>query len=322
MSETTNIPHKNGADRKSQIISPQTNTLSRRGFFKVAGIFLAAAGVMVACKQETGALPPLSATAVPTQSQYPEVPYAPEVPPPANVLVVLTPREAQTVEALTARIMPGTPSDPGAREAGVANFVDKMLAFNEGYVEPTYRQPPFAKTYEGEKPPAPSGPQVIYVKKSEIDRYGFQSPLSPKEAYRAGLDAVDRYSNQKYGKDYVDLTEDQQDQVLTDMEDGDATGFNKPSAKDFFKMLQDHTIQGMFSDPAYGGNRDMVGWKLISYPGAQRAYTPNDMNTEGPVRPPQSLAMLHRFHSGRKTNPNVIVPPSGSELPEQYQKHP
>ena len=297
--------------------------LTRRGFFKIAGIFLAGAAV-AACEGRAGSMPPLSATPLPTISQYPDIPFAPAEPPPANVLVVFSPHEAQTVEALTGRIFPGDPSDPGAREAGVTNYIDKMLAFNQGYVEYTYTQPPFAKTYEGDQPPPPEtvdGYQVVWVKKSEIDRYGFQSNLTPAERYHSGLSSVDQYSNKKYGSDFVDLSADQQDQVLTDMEKGEADDvFKDPTAKDFFKLLQDHTVQGMFSDPAYGGNVGMVGWQLIGYPGSQRAYTPVDMNTEGPVRPPQSLAMLHRFHSGQHANPNVILPQSGSNLPPKFRR--
>jgi gluconate 2-dehydrogenase gamma chain len=29
---------------------------------------------------------------------------------------------------------------------------------------------------------------------------------------------------------------------------------------------------GFFADPLYGGNRDMVGWKMIGYPGARYNY--------------------------------------------------
>ena len=30
--------------------------------------------------------------------------------------------------------------------------------------------------------------------------------------------------------------------------------------------------EGFFADPVYGGNRDMVGWKMIGYPGARYNY--------------------------------------------------
>ena len=41
----------------------------------------------------------------------------------------------------------------------------------------------------------------------------------------------------------------------------------------FFDSLRNHTIEGMFSDPAHGGNRDLVGWKLLGYPGPQPSYS-------------------------------------------------
>jgi gluconate 2-dehydrogenase gamma chain len=104
------------------------------------------------------------------------------------------------------------------------------------------------------------------------------------------------------------------------MDNGDATGFSDPTNRVFFKTLRDDVIEGMFADPVYGGNKNMVGWKLIGYPGAQRAYTPVDMHTEGNVRPPQSIAEMHMFHPGQDVNPDVIVPPSGSNIEQTPQK--
>src|SRR5205085_7933467 len=130
--------------------------------------------------------------------------------------------------------------------------------------------------------------QVVWVKKSELPRYGFQSIQSPREIYRIGIASVDRYSQQKFQKKFVDLSEDQQDQIVSDMAADKAEGFDKPSGKEFFTVLRTDTINGMFADPAYGGNKDMVGWKLIGYPGAQRAYTPTDIKSEGHIRSPQS----------------------------------
>ncbi len=82
-------------------------------------------------------------------------------------------------------------------------------------------------------------------------------------------------------------------------------------------MLRDHTIEGMFSDPLYRGNRDMVGWKLIGYPGSQRAYTSFDIQDEEyfTKRDPQSIAMLHPFNPGEASHPNAILPVSGSGTP-------
>ncbi|HEY0418280.1 MAG TPA: gluconate 2-dehydrogenase subunit 3 family protein, partial [Acetobacteraceae bacterium] len=44
-----------------------------------------------------------------------------------------------------------------------------------------------------------------------------------------------------------------------------------PSAE-FFETLLANTIEGFFSDPTYGGNRAMVGWRMIGFPGAYAAY--------------------------------------------------
>ncbi len=290
--------------------------VSRRDFLKISLLAAAGAG-LAACQPDLAEKSGVEASTMGLPDQYPEIPFAPPKPPP-YILTVLSSAEAKTVEALAARIYPGDAADPGAREAGVTNFIDKKLAFRDGFVEYTYIHSPHAKTYEGDQPPDQKTDElgeIIWVKKSEIERYGYQSLLKPTARYHAGLASIDAYSKATFGANFVDLTEDQQDQALTAMENGDAADFFKdPTEKQFFKMLQDDTIQGMFSDPAYGGNRDMVGWKQIGYPGAQRAYTETDMNTEGPVRPPQSLAMLRAFHGGMKANSNVIMPQSGSEL--------
>jgi gluconate 2-dehydrogenase gamma chain len=51
---------------------------------------------------------------------------------------VLTAAEWKTVEAITARIVP-TDHEPGAREAGCTNFIDKALADEEAAALPLYR---------------------------------------------------------------------------------------------------------------------------------------------------------------------------------------
>jgi gluconate 2-dehydrogenase gamma chain len=71
----------------------------------------------------------------------------------------------------------------------------------------------------------------------------------------------------------------------------------------------------MFSDPVYGGNRNFVGWQLIGYPGAQRAYLPDEIAVEGSglTREIWSLTNMPHFHPGQPANPNVVLPVSGSK---------
>jgi hypothetical protein len=41
----------------------------------------------------------------------------------------------------------------------------------------------------------------------------------------------------------------------------------------FFTLVREHTIQGTFCDPHYGGNANFIGWCLISYPGLRMMVT-------------------------------------------------
>lgn len=100
-----------------------------------------------------------------------------------------------------------------------------------------------------------------------------------KESYQANLAALDRYARYSRGRPFTELTEEEQDSVLVDCQGGSATatgaGFQGSSAG-FFNMVRSHTIQGMFADPWYGGNRDFVGWDLLRYPGVRRGVSAQD----------------------------------------------
>jgi hypothetical protein len=101
-----------------------------------------------------------------------------------------------------------------------------------------------------------------------------------QDFYRRGLQALQAYAAGTYGQPFERLTPDQQDDVLRAVESGDATGFTWPTPQAFFNTLWTHTIEGMFADPAYGGNRDFAGWRLIEFPGAQQRYLRSDMQTD------------------------------------------
>lgn len=306
----------------------EARRLSRRRLLQGAGALVLTAGVAASCeappfRSESGAARPLRPQPAPAltprrvrvvEGQYPRVPDTPRSPPDPGVLRFFSLHEALTVEAYSARLMPGTPEDPGAREAGVVTYIDNMLAYDDPFAQSTYRSPPFAETYAGDSPPAaaPGGFEVVWVHEDEVERYGYQSVLGPRETYRTGLQSVDRYARELFGADFVDLTEAQQDRVVGDMADGVATGFDHPGAEEFFHVLRRHTCEGMFSDPVYGGNRDLVGWRLIGYPGAQRAYTEADVRGLTEERAAQGILDLHRFHAGEAVNEHVLLPVSGA----------
>lgn len=208
-----------------------------------------------------------------------------------------TPHEAATVDALTARIIPGDANDPGAHEAGVVFYIDRALSgTNQGYDLKTYTQGPFPITEESQTPvessSAPDLYRAVFISSDNISRYGFQSVMSPQEIYRRGIDFLDLHTQATYEADFIDLEASQQDEVITALQKNEAEAFQGPSGVAFFSLLRNDAIKGMFSDPIYGGNAGKVGWSLIGYPGAQRYYTVDDLKNPSFSREPQSLAEM------------------------------
>jgi len=114
-----------------------------------------------------------------------------------------------------------------------------------------------------------------------IDR-ALTGPLrTSRDAYAAGLAAVDVYAQASKGAPFAKLSPRDQDAVLTDMENNVATGF-MPNAATFFNLVRTHTIQGTFCDPYYGGNANFVGWDLIGYPGLRMTVGPEEQRMSAP----------------------------------------
>jgi gluconate 2-dehydrogenase gamma chain len=174
-------------------------------------------------------------------------------------------QQRATIEAAMARIIP-TDDQPGAREAGTIDFLDRYL----------------------------SGLDFIYAKP---DGSGFEK-LQGKHAdawkrrieiirskYVEGIRELDRRSRSQFGAEFVRLTCEQQDRILAGMEhpalQNEAGADEAKSAEpalqqtnaeidlEFFPLLALHTRQGFYADPIYGGNKNRVGWKLIGFEGPE-----------------------------------------------------
>jgi gluconate 2-dehydrogenase gamma chain len=111
-----------------------------------------------------------------------------------------------------------------------------------------------------------------------IDRALGGALASSRQAYTAGLAALDRYARSSRGKAFTELSATDQDSVLIDVETGAATGFTGSSAQ-FFQLVLNHTHQGTFGDPYYGGNANFIGWDLIGYPGIRTMVTAADQKS-------------------------------------------
>ena len=124
-----------------------------------------------------------------------------------------------------------------------------------------------------------SGPGATEARAAHyIDRALGGALASSRQTYTAGLAALDRYSRSSRGKAFTELAATDQDSVLIDVETGAATGFAGSSAA-FFALLLNHTHQGTFGDPYYGGNANYVGWDLIGYPGIRTMVTAADQKS-------------------------------------------
>ncbi len=178
--------------------------------------------------------------------------------------------EAALMDAVVARLIPADELGPGAREAGVTTFIDAQLAGAWGNGDQFYRSGPFT----------PGTPQQ-----------GYQLSYTPAEMFRTGLARLrDTVRRTHGGKEFGALDNAAQDEVLTHMQGGQLDFSPLPSAT-FFAAMLDATIEGFFSDPIHGGNRGMVGWKLVQFPGAYASYS-NDIERHGValVRAPVSIA--------------------------------
>src|SRR6185295_13274263 len=130
---------------------------TRRRLLVVAGGTAAAAGLvsLPGCggDEETAAGQPSLADANVDAPQLRSEPYIPsQLPLNCSVLSFFTAPEARGVDAFTARLIPGSTDDPGAREACVTNYIDRKLAEHKSFATTTYFHPPFAKPAKDRQP--------------------------------------------------------------------------------------------------------------------------------------------------------------------------
>jgi gluconate 2-dehydrogenase gamma chain len=163
-----------------------------------------------------------------------------------------TPAEREFIEAAVSRLIPNDEVGPGAVEANVPFFLDRQLAGPFGRGDHYYLGGPWAK----------GAPEQ-----------GYQSRFSPAQMYRAAIGAINKYTQANHnGADFAKLSEDERDALLKDFEAGKVQLEDGVDAKAFFTMLLQNTKEGYFSDPIYGGNKDMGAWKMIGFPGAHYDY--------------------------------------------------
>ena len=154
--------------------------------------------------------------------------------------------EQAFVEALVDHMVPADELTPKGTDLGINIYIDRALAGAWGKGDRLYMQGPW---------------------KRGAPEQGYQLPLTPAQLYRAGIAATNAHCRQAYGKPFDRLDEKQREEVLVALSSGKLAFDDGLPARVFWSTVYQTVMEGMFSDPIYGGNRDKAGWKMIGFPG-------------------------------------------------------
>ena len=153
--------------------------------------------------------------------------------------------EVRFLEAAVEQLLPTDDLGPGARDAGVVVYIDRQLAGSWGSHGRNYRMGPWL---------------------NGTPQQGYQSRFTPQEVYRIAIREIDQHCRATFERPFAQLGGEAQVRFLQQLEK-DEIALPSLSSKFFFDLLWRNTEEGFFSDPLYGGNRGMVGWKLLGFPG-------------------------------------------------------
>ena len=195
-----------------------------------------------------------AATGAATVSQDAQAQPQSAAPPASPGYAFLNLEEAAFVEALVDHMVPADGLTPKGTDIGINIYIDRALAGGWGKGERLYMQGPW---------------------KRGTPNQGYQLPLTPAQLYRAGIQATNAHCRKTYGKTFDALAEAQREEVLVGLSTAKISFDSGLPVRTFWSTLYQTVIEGMFSDPIYGGNRNKAGWKMIGFPGAIAVHRDN-----------------------------------------------
>jgi gluconate 2-dehydrogenase gamma chain len=219
--------------------TPNENN-TRRQFLKSA----AAGSAMAAVAAPQAAL---------AQSAAPAKPAANAQPAPLGY-AYLNPEEVAFVEALVDHMIPADALTPKGTDLGVNIYIDRALAGSWGKGDRLYMQGPW---------------------KPGVPQQGYQSPLTPAELYRVGIQSSNAYCQKTWGRPFDRLSAQQREEFLRALDGGKIVFENGPPSRVFWNVVYQTVMEGMFADPIYGGNKDKAGWKMVGFPGVAANHRNN-----------------------------------------------
>lgn len=208
--------------------------------------------------------------------------------------------QAAVIADATARIAPGPGDDPaeaghpGARECGVTGYIDALLGaltvIEADDAPQGANVPPVPVIFAGgpwssRHAPGPD-PMASFIPLDPVARIAWRTRLTGwRGQYTSGIATLDTLA----GGDFTKASPAEQDKILA-----------SPQLKTFLALLFEHTIEGMYGNPEYGGNRSLAGWKEIGYPGDSQPTGYTDQEVErsdghDPVEETRVVADVLRF---------------------------
>ena len=162
---------------------------------------------------------------------------------PASVFAaapVLSASELRTLKAAVARIIPAEHAgDWSAADVGADLYIQNLLAGPEQIFAGGPNRAEFAQ----------------FQKLSRIKRQGWAAEVERlRGVYRAGLKQLDA----RAGGNFAGAPAVLQDTILRTLDLG---------GSDFFAALYHHVMEGVYSHPVYGGNRNYRAWQTFGYQG-------------------------------------------------------
>jgi len=194
--------------------------------------------------------------------------------------VFLNAEEMRSLRALVAHFVPGPPDDPdpGALEAGAAEYIDQLLGVFETRPPRIFAGGPFSLR-DGGGPNAfaqftPLDPLEELVWRTRIEgsrglpEREWNGPVTGwQQRYREGLARLDEASRALGSEHFAELSGWRLRWLLRP-----ATG----ELDSFLDLAFRHTLEGTYGAPEYGGNRGRVGWSYTRWPGDHQpaGYSP------------------------------------------------
>ena len=178
----------------------------------------------------------------------------PAAEPASPVYSYLNLEEQAFVEALVDHMVPADAISPKGTDIGINIYIDRALSGGWGKGERLYLQGPW---------------------KTGVPSQGYQLPLTPAELYRFGIAACNAFCVKTYGKTFDKIAGNEREEFLLNLQAGKLKLENGPPARVFFGVLYQNVMEGLFSDPIHGGNRNKAGWKIVDFPGIVALHREN-----------------------------------------------